>query len=31
MNGTIVVQSEYGEGSKFTVAIDQVIVEGKQV
>lgn len=29
MNGTIVVQSEYGEGSKFTVAIDQVIVEGK--
>ena len=28
MNGTIVVQSEYGEGSKFTVAIDQVIVEG---
>ena len=25
MNGTIVVQSEYGEGSKFTVAIDQVI------
>lgn len=29
MNGTIVVQSEYGEGSKFTVAIDQVIGEGK--
>ena len=29
MSGTIVVQSEYGEGSKFTVAIDQVIVEGK--
>lgn len=29
MNGTIVVKSEYGEGSKFTVAIDQVIVEGK--
>lgn len=29
MNATIVVQSEYGEGSKFTVAIDQVIVEGK--
>lgn len=29
MNGTIVVQSEYGEGSKFTVAIDQVIVEWK--
>lgn len=29
MNGTIVVQSEYGEGSKFTVAIDQVIVKGK--
>lgn len=29
MHGTIVVQSEYGKGSKFTVAIDQKIVEGK--
>jgi len=27
MNGTIVVQSEYGVGSKFTVAIDQKIVK----
>lgn len=27
MNGQIVVQSEYGHGSKFTVAIDQKIVE----
>lgn len=26
MNGTIVVQSNYGQGSKFTVAIDQRIV-----
>lgn len=26
MGGTIVVQSEYGKGSKFTVAIDQKIV-----
>lgn len=26
MNGKIVVQSEYGKGSKFTVAIDQSIV-----
>lgn len=26
MNGKIVVQSEYGKGSKFTVAIDQKIV-----
>ncbi len=30
MNGSIVVQSEYGNGSKFTVAIDQRIVEGKE-
>ncbi len=30
MNGNIVVQSEYGNGSKFTVAIDQRIVEGKE-
>lgn len=30
MNGKIVVQSEYGEGSKFTVSIDQKIVEGKE-
>lgn len=27
MNGKIVVQSEYGKGSKFTVAIDQRIVD----
>lgn len=27
MNGKIVVQSEYGKGSKFTVAIDQRIVK----
>ena len=27
MDGTIVVQSEYGNGSKFTVAIDQSIVK----
>ena len=27
MNGKIVVQSDYGKGSKFTVAIDQRIVE----
>lgn len=27
MNGNIVVQSVYGKGSKFTVAIDQVIVD----
>lgn len=31
MNGSIVVQSEYGNGSKFTVAIDQRIVEGKEI
>lgn len=29
MNGKIVVQSVYGKGSKFTVAIDQHIVEKK--
>ncbi|MGM9834521.1 MAG: ATP-binding protein [Bacilli bacterium] len=29
MNGNIVVQSVYGKGSKFTVAIDQVIVDKK--
>lgn len=28
MNGRIVVQSDYGFGSKFTVAIDQKIMEG---
>lgn len=28
MNGKIVVQSVYGKGSKFTVSIDQKIVEG---
>ncbi len=27
MNGKIVVQSKYGEGSKFTITIDQKIVE----
>ena len=27
MNGKIVVQSTYGEGSRFTVAIDQKIVK----
>lgn len=27
MNGEIVVQSEYGEGSKFTVAVDQKIAK----
>ena len=31
MNGKIVVQSVYGKGSKFTVAIDQKIVAGKEV
>ncbi len=30
MHGNIVVQSEYGNGSKFTVAIDQRIIEGKK-
>ncbi len=30
MKGKIVVQSEYGTGSKFTVAIDQKIVEDKK-
>jgi len=29
MNGQIVVQSVYGKGSKFTIAIDQKIVQGK--
>lgn len=27
MNGNIVVQSEYGKGSKFTVALDQKIID----
>lgn len=27
MNGKIVVQSEYGKGSKFTVAIDQKVID----
>ena len=31
MNGQIVVQSIYGNGSKFTVAIDQKIAEGEAV
>ena len=31
MNGKIVVQSKYGEGSKFTVAIDQRIVSENPV
>ncbi len=31
MSGRILVQSEYGKGSKFTVAIDQKIVKGKQL
>ena len=31
MNGKIVVQSKYGEGSKFTVALDQEIVSEKQI
>ncbi len=31
MNGKIVVQSKYGEGSKFTVAIDQRIVSENQI
>ena len=31
MNGKIIVQSEYGEGSKFTVAIDQRIVKQEYV
>lgn len=31
MNGQIVVQSEYGEGSKFTVAIDQKIIKSEYV
>lgn len=31
MNGTIVVQSIYGKGSKFTIAIDQRVVHKKVV
>jgi Signal transduction histidine kinase len=31
MNGQIVVQSVYGSGSKFTVAIDQKITEGEAI
>ena len=31
MNGKIVVQSEYGKGSKFTVAIDQKISDGATI
>ena len=31
MNGKIVVQSVYGKGSRFTIAIDQKIVEGKTI
>lgn len=31
MHGKIVVQSVYGKGSKFTVALDQKIVRGKEV
>ena len=31
MNGKIVVQSVYGKGSKFTVALDQKIVHGKVI
>ena len=30
MNGKIVVQSVYGKGSKFTIALDQKIVLGKE-
>ena len=30
MNGKIVVQSVYGQGSKFTVALDQKVVETKE-
>ncbi len=30
MHGKIVVQSVYGKGSKFTVALDQKIVRGKE-
>ncbi len=29
MNGKIVVQSVYGKGSRFTIAIDQKVVKGK--
>ena len=31
MNGTIVVQSIYGKGSKFTIAIDQRVVHKEAV
>lgn len=31
MHGKIVVQSVYGKGSKFTVALDQKIIRGKEV
>ena len=31
MNGKIVVQSEYGSGSKFTIAIDQKIVDNPTI
>lgn len=31
MGGTIVVQSVYGQGSKFTVSIDQKIVTGEEL
>lgn len=31
MNGKIVVQSKYGEGSKFTVSIDQKIVKNSTI
>lgn len=31
MNGNMVIQSTYGKGSKFTVALDQKIVIGKTV
>lgn len=31
MNGQIVVQSVYGKGSRFTVAINQTVVKGKTI
>ena len=31
MHGKIIVQSKYGEGSKFTIILDQRIVEGKKL
>ena len=31
MNGQIIVHSVYGEGSKFTVAIDQKIVKNPTI